>query len=93
MPVRDHSGKRRWVAPSELSAPDLVAFDAERADFNGALAQFAIGLLSTHAPLNNARDWESWFVSPPDASTLQSWWRDSVAHFVYGGEPLCLARS
>ncbi|MDH2235401.1 type I-E CRISPR-associated protein Cse1/CasA [Pigmentiphaga sp. GD03639] len=86
MPVRDRSGRRRWIAPSELTSPDLIAFDADRADFNGALAQFAIGLLSTHAPLNKARDWERWFASPPDASTLQSWWEGNIAYFTYDGD-------
>lgn len=86
MPVRDRSGARRWVSPAELADQDLVAFDADRADFNGALAQFAIGLLSTHAPLSSARDWERWFADPPDLNTLQAWWENSVAHFGYDGE-------
>jgi len=86
IPVRDRSGKRHWISPNELAGADWVAFDADRADFNGALAQFAIGLLSTHAPLGNARDWERWFTTPPDAGTLQSWWKGRVDYFTYDGK-------
>ena len=39
LPVRKRDGTREWIGPSRLSDPDIVAFDADRADFNGALAQ------------------------------------------------------
>ena len=53
MPVRDHAGSRHWITPDRLSGPDLVAFDADRPDFNSALAQFAIGLLQTATPVQS----------------------------------------
>lgn len=85
IPVHDRAGKHLWISPKDLANPDLVAFGANRADFNGALAQFAIGLLSTYAPLGNARDWERWFTNPPNSDTLQSWWQDSIGHFTCDG--------
>jgi CRISPR system Cascade subunit CasA len=69
-----------------LADPDLVSFDADRADFNGALAQFAIGLLTTFAPLKSTRDWEQLFAQPPSRETLQSWWIDSQEVFRIEGE-------
>ena len=41
MPVRDRAGLRHWITPGRLADPDLVAFDADRPDFNGALALIA----------------------------------------------------
>lgn len=86
MPVRDKSGARRWISPAQLSDPDIVAFDADRADFNGALTQFAIGLLTTFAPLSGARDWQGWFAKPPAPDTLHGWWSGQEAVFVFDGE-------
>lgn len=86
MPVRDRSGGRRWISPAQLADPDIVAFDADRADFNGALTQFAIGLLTTFAPLSNERDWQGWFANPPAPYTLQSWWSSHEAVFVFDGD-------
>jgi CRISPR system Cascade subunit CasA len=86
LPVLERSGARRWISPDQLANPDFVAFDADRADFNGALTQFAIGLLTTFAPLGNARDWQDLFDSPPDPDTLQSWWFNSNATFNFDGD-------
>ena len=66
MPVRFRDGRQEWIAPAQLSDPAVVAFDADRADFNGALAQFAIGLLQTTSPAKNALQWKRLFESPPD---------------------------
>lgn len=86
MPVRDKSGVRRWISPAQLGDPDIVAFDADRADFNGALNQFAIGLLTTFAPLSSERDWQDWFAKPPAPDVLQSWWSSHEAVFVFDGD-------
>jgi len=85
LPVRRRSGERAWVAPDELGDPDIVAFAADRPDFNGALVQFAIGLLQTSAPLDDEHDWESWFSDTPDAATLAGWFADVAPAFVYDG--------
>lgn len=86
IPVRTRTGQRRWITPDELSDPELLAFDADRADFNGALAQFAIGLLTTYAPLKGRREWETGFAKPPDRSTLRSWFEPGIAAFDYDGD-------
>ena len=52
MPVRDVAGARCWITPEQWSDPRWRAFDADRPDFNGALMQFAIGLLQTTTPLD-----------------------------------------
>ena len=86
MPVRFSDGRREWIAPTQLSDPAVVAFDADRADFNGALAQFAIGLLQTTSPAKNALQWKRLFESPPDEATLQSWFEPHAAAFELDGD-------
>ena len=76
IPVLRADGTRDWVAPTELGAPDIVAFDAPRADFNGALAQFAIGLLQTVAPVPSMLAWRSRRVYHPSARPSDSPERD-----------------
>ena len=82
MPVRDEHGARHWITPDRLGEPQWRAFDADRPDFNGALAQFAIGLLQTTTPAANSIEWRKWFTSPPDSATLQQWFAPVVDAFV-----------
>lgn len=86
MPVRTRTGERRWISPDQLSDPDLMAFDSDRADFNGALMQFGIGLLTTCAPLADSLDWSGLFKAPPDRATLHKWFEAHAAVFKYEGD-------
>ena len=86
MPVRLHDGGREWIAPHQLSDPRIAAFDADRADFNGALAQFAIGLLQTSTPVDNAIEWRSLFSTPPENMTLKAWFEPNRAAFEFDGD-------
>ena len=86
MPVRKRDGSRQWIAPTRLSDPDIVAFDANRADFNGALAQFAIGLLQTTTPVDSPIEWRRLFKAPPDAATLESWFTPVMSAFELDGD-------
>lgn len=86
MPVRDSEGRRHWITPEQLSDPAWRAFDAARPDFNGALAQFAIGLLQTTTPVDNGIDWRRLFNTPPDAATLRQWFRPVADAFVLDGD-------
>ncbi|MGH8525355.1 MAG: type I-E CRISPR-associated protein Cse1/CasA, partial [Gammaproteobacteria bacterium] len=85
MPVRCRDGGREWVAPRRVSDPDIVAFDADLPDFNGALAQFAIGLLQTTTPVDSPIEWKQLFTSPPDAETLESWFAPVEVAFAFDG--------
>jgi len=86
LPVRRTDGSRAWVAPTALADPTLVAFDADRPDFNGALAQFAIGLLQTTAPVETNTAWRELFRSPPSVETLAQWFAPVQAVFVLDGD-------
>ena len=51
IPVRRASGKRERIAPHEITdgieTDPVASIDAPRADFNGALVQFLVGLVQT----------------------------------------------
>lgn len=83
MPVRRRDGRRDWVAPTALSDPEIVAFDADRADFNGALMQFAIGLLQSVSPADRDTAWRALFRQPPEAGTLQQWFEPVLPAFEF----------
>lgn len=86
MPVRRRDGSREWIAPHQTSDPDIVAFDSARPDFNGALAQFAIGLLQTTTPMDSLSVWRQLLASPPDEETLRRWFVPATAAFEFDGE-------
>jgi CRISPR system Cascade subunit CasA len=86
LPVRRRDGQREWIAPDRLSDPVIVAFDAARPDFNGALAQFAIGLLQTTTPMDSPIEWKKLFENPPDAATLRNWFVPVETAFEFDGD-------
>ena len=85
MPVRTHEGTRLWISPQQLSDSRIAAFDADRADFNGALAQFAIGLLQTSSPVDSAADWRLFLRTPPDEAMLRGWFAPHAGAFEFDG--------
>ena len=86
LPVRRNTGQVDWIAPQQISDSDIVAFAANRADFNGALAQMMIGLLQTTAPIDDEGDWENLLDAPPTAETLQEWFVPTDEAFVLDGD-------
>ena len=86
MPVRNAQGERHFVVPDQLSDPQWIAFDANRPDFNGALAQFAIGLLQTTTPVADSIDWRGLFNAPPETAVLREWFAPVTAAFELEGD-------
>ena len=75
IPVRDAHNQSRLIAPHELTADiainPILRLDAPRPDFNGALAQFLIGLVQTAWVLAGKR-WnrELMLLKPPSPDAL-----------------------
>ncbi len=75
--VRRASGAREMIAPWQITdqhdTDPIVALAAPRADFNGALMQFLIGLLQTAAPPLAADndDWLAWLEQAPGPEILR----------------------
>lgn len=86
IPIRRRTGQVDWIAPHKITEPDIVAFAANRADFNGALAQMVIGLLQTTTPVDDEGDWESLLDTPPTAEALQKWFAPIAEAFVLDGD-------
>lgn len=86
IPVRRNNGLQDWISPLQIGDPDIVALDAARADFNGALAQFLIGLLQTTTPVDSQSEWEGWLESPPDEKILAGWFGPVFDAFNLGGD-------
>ena len=86
---RDHRADcrldRHHDAGARRPEPDEVAFDADRGDFNGALAQFAIGLLQTTTPVDNPVEWKQLYASPPLADVLRAWFAPVASAFAFEG--------
>lgn len=76
IPARSVDGARTMLAPWQVTAgigPNLVvALDAPRPDFNGALIQFLIGLVQTALAPKDDRAWRKWLSRPPDEAALKA---------------------
>jgi CRISPR system Cascade subunit CasA len=86
LPIRRSNAQVDWITPHQITEPDIVAFAANRADFNGALAQMMIGLLQTTTPVDDEGDWETLLSAPPTADVLQKWFSPTSEAFVLDGD-------
>ncbi|MEW8508849.1 MAG: type I-E CRISPR-associated protein Cse1/CasA [Candidatus Thiodiazotropha sp.] len=92
LPVRRKNGQREKIAPWALTDNHddnpVVALDAARADFSGALTQFLIGLLQTTAAPDNATgiDWAAWLAEPPSPQQLRELFTPVADYFELGGD-------
>jgi len=77
IPVRRASGERLWIAPHQITDgienDPIVALDAVRPDFNGALMQFLIGLVQTAwARAGKSFDRDTLLWEPPSSKLLEA---------------------
>lgn len=86
IPVRRANGAQDRISPLMIGDPGVVALDTVRADFNGALAQFLIGLLQTTTPMDDASTWEELLESPPGPDVLEAWFSPVRDAFVLDGD-------
>lgn len=73
IPIRRKSGKHELIAPWQLTetVDPVIALDAPRPDFNGALMQFLIGLLQTTATPASHDEWLDRLEEPPEPKELK----------------------
>jgi len=76
IPIRDAAGCVRDISPLDLASTEPAALElaALRPDFNGAIAQFLIGLLQLVGPAKG-RDWKSVMsgAQPFPVEALRDW--------------------
>ena len=86
IPVRRANGQQDWIAPCQIAESDIVALDARRPDFNGALIQFLIGLIQTTTPMDSETEWSQWDKNPPSMEDLQQWFQPVRDAFMFDGD-------
>lgn len=88
LPVTRSSGICEWIAPWQLTETDdpVIALNAPRPDFNGALMQFLIGLLQTTATPSNRDQWLDWLEQPPAPEVLKARFTPYAAAFALQSE-------
>jgi len=88
IPVGLADGTRTTIRPAEIADQDNppVALDAPRADFNGALAQFLIGLLQTAFAPRDDDKWIERLEEPPSIETLDQAFGVHAEAFVLDGD-------
>ena len=90
---RRASGVRGWIAPHEITsafeADPILALDFPRPDWNAAVTELLIGLMSATIPPKDSDQWADLWLAPPpppissapikslphDACLRQSWVR------------------
>lgn len=72
LPVRCRDGSRRFVRPTDIADPAIVALDWSRPDLDAGCREFMIGLLSTtcHERAADNKLWREWWREPPSADNL-----------------------
>ncbi len=71
IPVTTIEGKEIQISMYEIVRNDIVKTNATRADFNGALLTFLIGVLQTFFTPEDEDDWEEYFHQPPTEDKLK----------------------
>ncbi|MFA6037412.1 MAG: type I-E CRISPR-associated protein Cse1/CasA [Legionellales bacterium] len=92
LPVLYTNGQTTFIAPYELTIQDneasITSLNTTRADFNGALIQFLIGLLQTAKPELTGKQWRQWYKTPPSSDELKDWFSSLIPYFnLYGDGP------
>ncbi|WP_295542258.1 type I-E CRISPR-associated protein Cse1/CasA [uncultured Thiohalocapsa sp.] len=75
-----------WQITESIDNNPIIALDTPRPDFNGALAQFLIGLLQTAFAPADADEWFDRLESPPDPATLRRAFAPYAHAFELGGD-------
>jgi CRISPR system Cascade subunit CasA len=87
IPVRREDGERVLIAPWQITEKlnPVMALDAPRADFNGALIQFLIGLVQTTTAPKDDRAWRAGLTQPPEPNDLSEAFQSVSAAFDLDG--------
>ncbi len=90
IPVRRRNGERERIAPWQITANHdgnpVIALDAPRPDFSGALIQFLIGLVQTVAPPKEEEAWFLLYENPPSPEPLQELFKRVEGAFNLDGD-------
>jgi CRISPR system Cascade subunit CasA len=89
IPTRRHDGSHATIAPWQITElhdqNPVMMIVTPRADFNGALMQFCIGLLQTTLEVDEDT-WEEWLDTPPTPAVLRARFEPSAHAFDLDGD-------
>lgn len=71
IPARTRAGTRT-IRPAEIVDPEVIGLAFPRADFNGAVTEWLIGLLATTAAPADDRAWSAWHADRPSVAELDA---------------------
>lgn len=72
LPLRHGDGTIHWSTPDAVAADDTATgLSAPRADFDAALTEFLIGLLTVAMQPADEDEWYHWWNNPPPPSELR----------------------
>lgn len=91
IPVISDDMKSLTISPSELINKEgtcsVIRLDACRADFNGTLIQFLIGLAQTQIAPSDSHEWREKLFHPPDSRELKTSFSQIAPYFEMVGDP------
>lgn len=89
LPVKDRGGSLSCISPAQVVADQgrrYVALASPRADFDGALSQFLIGLLQTAFMPEDDSAWARYWHEPPAPEELAAAFARHTSAFELGGD-------
>lgn len=88
--TRRRSGRRERIAPWQVTdrwySDPIVRLASPRADFDGALAQFLVGLLQTALAPEDPRAWSERLSEPPEPDVLRAAFEPLAPYFELFGD-------
>lgn len=72
IPVLRQNGIQEKIAPWQITETDIISISSPRADFDGALIQFLIGLLQTTMTPKDEDEWGIFLEQPPQPEELKT---------------------
>lgn len=94
LPCRRATGARVWIAPNEITSDfatdPILALDFPRPDWNAAVTELLVGLLSATIPPEDADQWAELWLSPPLPEVLKTALEPLAFAFDFDGDgPRC----
>lgn len=88
LPVIRQDGEADWVAPWQIAEVEnpVIEINAPRADFQGALYQFLIGLLQTCFAPEGEDQWLEYWEETPEAQELKDRFAETAYAFELSSE-------
>lgn len=90
LPCRRHGGSRVWLSPGEITSDfadnPVLALDFPRPDWNAAVTELLIGLVTAAMPAEGTSDWAKLWIEPPSVEMLTNALAPLAFAFVLDGD-------